>query len=98
MSSLRLDFAAAAPHASDSSSPGPGLSAQQARTPAGPTLFPDTDTDLPPTWSEGSAIFHTWSKCTRLQSIHRNRRVTGNPGLREHCLNCISIAATHRRG
>ena len=61
------------------------------------TIFGDQD-ELPPTWSEHSTIFHTWAKCTRLQSIRRNRRITGNPGLREHCLNCISIAATHRRG
>lgn len=62
-----------------------------------PTIF-GTEDELPPTWSENSPIFHTWAKCTRLQSIRRNRRITGNPGLRQHCLNCISIAATHRRG
>lgn len=54
--------------------------------------------ELPPTWSEGSHIFHTTEKCMRLQSIRRNRRMTGKPGLREHCLNCIDIIATKRRG
>ncbi len=54
--------------------------------------------DLPPTWSEGSRIFHTTEKCTRLQAIRRNRRVTGNPGLRDHCLNCLDIVSTKRRG
>ena len=54
--------------------------------------------ELPPTWSEGSRIFHTTEKCTRLQAIRRNRRVTGNPGLRDHCLNCLDIVSTKRRG
>ena len=54
--------------------------------------------DLPPTWSEHSRIFHTTEKCTRLQAIRRNRRITGNPGLRDHCLNCLDIVSTKRRG
>ncbi len=54
--------------------------------------------ELPPTWSEHSRIFHTTEKCTRLQAIRRNRRITGNPGLRQHCLNCIDIFSTKRRG
>ena len=54
--------------------------------------------DLPPTWSESSRIFHTTEKCTRLQAIRRNRRITGNPGLRDHCLNCLDIVSTKRRG
>ena len=54
--------------------------------------------DLPPTWSEHSRIFHTTEKCTRLQAIRRNRRISGNPGLRAHCLNCLDIVATRRRG
>ena len=54
--------------------------------------------ELPPTWSEHSRIFHTTEKCTRLQAIRPNRRVSGKPGLREHCLNCIDITATKRRG
>ena len=62
-----------------------------------PVHFGD-EPELPPTWSEHSAIFHTTEKCTRLQAIRRNRRITGNPGLRQHCLNCIDIAATKRRG
>ena len=54
--------------------------------------------ELPPTWSEHSRIFHTTEKCTRLQAIRRNRRITGNPGLRHHCLNCLDITSTKRRG
>ena len=54
--------------------------------------------ELPPTWSEHSRIFHTTEKCTRLQAIRRNRRITGNPGLRDHCLNCLDIVTTKRRG
>ncbi len=54
--------------------------------------------DLPPTWSEHSRIFHTTEKCTRLQAIRRNRRITGKPGLRGHCLNCLDIISTKRRG
>ena len=54
--------------------------------------------ELPPTWSEHSETFHTTKKCTRLQAIRRNRRVTGNPGLRAHCLNCIDIISTKRGG
>ncbi len=71
--------------------------------PAATPRRPTTDAlapllDLPPTWSEHSRIFHTAERCTRLQSIRRNRRVTGSPGSRDHCLNCIAIAATLRRG
>ncbi len=54
--------------------------------------------ELPPTWSEQSRIFHTTEKCTRLQAIRRNRRITGNPGLRDQCLNCLDIVSTKRRG
>ena len=97
---LRLDFNAE-PSSAHPAGGEPDRTSQPATagapTPRSPTIFGEQD-ELPPTWSEDSGIFHTWAKCTRLQSIRRNRRITGNPGLRAHCLNCISIAATHRRG
>lgn len=103
-SPLRLDFTAEATPAlpqtggavSLSHPPSVGQPPSQTRTL--PTIFGHDEDELPPTWSEDSSIFHTWAKCTRLQAIRRNRRITGNPGLRQHCLNCISIAGTHRRG
>ncbi len=67
-----------------------------AATPTAPAF--GEEPDLPPTWSEHSRIFHTTEKCTRLQAIRRNRRITGNPGLRDHCLNCLDIVTTKRRG
>ncbi len=87
-----LDFSA--PVAPTSDSP-PSLRATShlAREPE----FGD-EPELPPTWSEHSRIFHTTGKCTRLQAIRRNRRITGNPGLRDHCLNCLDIVSTKRRG
>ncbi len=107
---LRLDFNAEpaptdsspgesveAPHPSGAEGREDHPASAAGAAPRATTIFGEQD-ELPPTWSEHSTIFHTWAKCTRLQSIRRNRRITGNPGLREHCLNCISIAATHRRG
>jgi hypothetical protein len=55
--------------------------------------------ELPPTWSEGSEVFHTTEKCNRLQAIRRNRRVTGKPGVRMRlCFNCEDIVRTKRSG
>ena len=86
---LTLNFAVDSP-----SPPEP----EPAAIPRQPTDTLAPPPDLPPTWSEHSSIFHTTERCTRLQSIRRNRRVTGSPGSRDHCLNCIAIAATLRRG
>ena len=71
---------------------------QPPRPPQGTAPAFGEEPDLPPTWSEHSRIFHTTEKCTRLQAIRRNRRITGNPGLRDHCLNCLDIVSTKRRG
>jgi hypothetical protein len=68
-------------------------------------LFPDQPTltpEIPPTWREGSKVFHTTEKCNRLQSIPRNKRVTylsGSPaqGLRQ-CFNCEDIIRAKRLG
>jgi len=60
-------------------------------------LFDDID-ELPPTWSRDGRIYHTTEKCSRLRAIKRNNRESGQPGLREHCLNCKDILATKRRG
>ncbi len=86
-----LDFSA--PVASSQEEPSP----DEPRSPPPPPAFGE-EPDLPPTWSEHSRIFHTTEKCTRLQAIRRNRRITGNPGLRDHCLNCLDIVSTKRRG
>jgi hypothetical protein len=56
--------------------------------------------ELPPTWSEGSEVFHTTEKCNRLQAIRRNRRVTGKlpPSRMRLCFNCEDIVRTKRSG
>ena len=92
---FRLDFSGAVPQGEDQ--------AAEATTPQGSSAVAQDpafgeEPELPPTWSEHSHIFHTTEKCTRLHAIRRNRRITGNPGLREHCLNCIDIVNTKRRG
>ncbi len=62
------------------------------------SLFGD-DLELPPTWTEGSSIYHTTEKCTRLQAIRRNRRVSGKPGVSMRlCFNCDDIIRTKRSG
>ena len=96
---IPLDFAAPAAAAPTSPEAVPAASATRiaARATEQPGIFGDED-NLPPTWSEHSRIYHTSARCTRLQSIRRNRRITGAFGTRDHCLNCISIAATLRRG
>ena len=86
-----LDFSAPTP--TPEAQPEPAAAVATAADPA----FGE-EPELPPTWSEHSRIFHTTEKCTRLQAIRRNRRITGNPGLRQHCLNCIDIISTKRRG
>jgi hypothetical protein len=68
-----------------------------------PTLLfptqPELTPEIPPTWSEDSGIYHTTEKCTRLQAIHRNRRLTGTPGIAmRHCFNCVDIIRTKRSG
>jgi hypothetical protein len=55
--------------------------------------------ELPPTWSEGSLVFHTTQKCQRLQAIKRNKRITGKPGIAmRQCFNCEDIVRTKRSG
>lgn len=90
-----LEFSAPVPETIDTAQIGAAktLAAARAAEPA----FGE-EPDLPPTWSENSRTFHTTEKCTRLQAIRRNRRITGNPGLRDHCLNCLDIVSTKRRG
>lgn len=59
---------------------------------------PDLTPEIPPTWCEGSEVFHTTEKCNRLQAIHRNKRITREtpfPGLRQ-CFNCEDIIRTKR--
>ncbi len=63
---------------------------------------PDLSPEIPPTWCEGSEVFHTTEKCTRLKAIPRNKRIrysTGKPapGLRL-CFNCEDIIRTKRAG
>jgi hypothetical protein len=60
---------------------------------------PDLTPEIPPTWSEGAAVFHITEKCTRLQAIHRNRRITGKPNRSmRQCFNCEDIIRTKRAG
>jgi hypothetical protein len=63
---------------------------------------PDLTPEIPPTWCEGSDVFHTIEKCSRLQAIPRDRRLrsvsgTSAAGLR-HCFNCEDIIRTKRAG
>jgi hypothetical protein len=98
---LRLDFSApVATETPEDASTHCGSVAQLEPTTARAAamhLFGD-EPELPPTWSEGSAMYHTSEKCNRLRAILPNNRVQGKPGLREHCLTCEDIAATKRRG
>jgi hypothetical protein len=60
---------------------------------------PDLTPEIPPTWCEGSEVFHTTEKCTRLQAIQRNKRVTGKPGVAmRQCFNCEDIIRAKRLG
>jgi hypothetical protein len=60
---------------------------------------PDLTPEIPPTWAEGSDVFHITDKCNRLQSIHLNNRVTGKPGVAmRQCFNCEDIIRTKRSG
>jgi hypothetical protein len=63
---------------------------------------PDLTPEIPPTWCEGSDVFHTIEKCMRLQAIPAAKRIrymTGKaaPGLRQ-CFNCEDIIRTKRTG
>jgi len=61
-------------------------------------LFGD-EPELPPTWSEGSEVYHTTEKCNRLKTIKKNRRIQGKPGVRMRlCFNCEDIIRTKRSG
>lgn len=70
-----------------------------------PSLFPeqpDLTPEIPPTWCEGSEVFHTTEKCTRLQAIPRPKRIrytSGKPAphLRQ-CFNCEDIIRAKRLG
>jgi hypothetical protein len=58
---------------------------------------PDLTPEIPPTWSEGSDVFHITEKCSRLQAIHRKKRVTGKPNRSmRQCFNCEDIIRTKR--
>ena len=60
---------------------------------------PDLTPEIPPTWCEGSEVFHTTEKCTRLKAIHRNKRIQGKPGVSmRQCFNCEDIIRTKRSG
>ncbi len=60
---------------------------------------PDLSPEIPPTWAEDSDVFHTSERCTRLQAIQRNKRLTGRPGSRLRlCFNCEDIVRAKRMG
>jgi hypothetical protein len=63
---------------------------------------PDLTPEIPPTWCEGSDVFHTTEKCNRLQTIPQNKRITymsgeAASGLRQ-CFNCEDIIRAKRAG
>jgi hypothetical protein len=60
---------------------------------------PNLSPEIPPTWCENSDVFHTTEKCTRLQAIRKNQRISGKPGIRlRQCFNCEDIIRTKRAG
>ena len=64
--------------------------------------FPDQQNltpEIPPTWAEGSGVYHVCERCTRLRVIPKSKRLTGKPhsGLRQ-CFNCEDIIRAKRRG
>jgi hypothetical protein len=74
------------------------IEAPRADRPVTAALFGD-EPELPPTWCEGSDVFHTAEKCTRLKAIRRNKRITGKPGIKMRlCFNCEDIIRTKRSG
>jgi hypothetical protein len=63
---------------------------------------PDLTPEIPPTWCDGSEVFHTTEKCSRLQVIPQSKRISyrsGKPaaGLRQ-CFNCEDIIRAKRLG
>jgi len=68
-----------------------------------PTLLfpsqPELTPEIPPTWCEGSEVYHTSERCTRLQAIQRNKRLSGKPGAAmRQCFNCEDIIRAKRSG
>ena len=66
------------------------------------TLFPtepELTPEIPPTWCEGSEVYHLTEKCSRLKAIQRNKRVSGKPGVAmRQCFNCEDIIRAKRLG
>jgi hypothetical protein len=64
--------------------------------------FPDQSNwtpEIPPTWAEGSDVFHITDRCSRLRAIPKRNRITGKPHSNLHqCFNCEDILRTKRRG
>jgi hypothetical protein len=64
--------------------------------------FADNDEltpEIPPTWTEGSAVFHITGRCGRLRVIPKSKRISGKPhGKLRQCFNCEDIIRTKRRG
>jgi hypothetical protein len=60
---------------------------------------PELTPEIPPTWAEASDVFHITERCSRLQAIRPNNRVTGRPGVAmRRCYNCEDIIRTKRAG
>jgi hypothetical protein len=55
--------------------------------------------EIPPTWADGSKVFHISERCGRLRVIPKSKRITGKPlsSLRQ-CFNCEDIIRAKRRG
>ena len=65
--------------------------------------FPDAEKltpEIPPTWGEGSNVYHVTERCTRLQAVAPARRCTSRipPSSMRQCFNCEDIMRTKRRG
>ncbi len=56
--------------------------------------------EMPPTWSEGSTVYHVTEKCSRLKEIAKNKRVQSRipPSWMRQCFFCEDIVRAKRLG
>jgi hypothetical protein len=64
--------------------------------------FPDRELnpEIPPTWGEGSEVYHTTERCNRLRAVAPTRRRSSRlpPSSMRLCFNCEDIIRAMRRG
>ena len=65
--------------------------------------FPDQSDwtpEIPPTWADGSDVFHVTERCNRLRAIPKGKRLTSRipPRALRQCFNCEDIMRAMRKG